>query len=144
MGIFLIGIFILILGLLLFYISRNKSMERLCYASISIIAIAFGWLLISGQYAINVQSAKAQNYKNARHQRDSIEYRILERAYIDKGVDKVELYADIVEFNHMVTVERQCSNSFWTNWYANDLIAELEYIPIDDTYPRSEVQDDII
>ena len=77
-------------------------------------------------------------------QRGSIEYRILESAYIDKGVDKVELYADIVEFNHMVTVERQCSNSFWTNWYANDLIAELEYIPIDDTYPRSEVQDDII
>ena len=124
MGIFLVGVVLLLIGSLTTCIYFKTKSEGFFYGGTFLIAIA---LIVVGScciLAISNQTTKEIAYNNTMHEKDILEYRVLERAYIDRNIDeKAELYSDIVEFKNRIYAEKIYANNFWTNWYDNDLIA---------------------
>lgn len=92
-------------------------------------AIIFGiCAVVAVALLLSVQINKDVEYQNALYEKEVIEYRINNME--DNVVGNEMLYHDIVEFNNDLRSVKKWANNRWTNWFVNDLKADMNYIPI--------------
>lgn len=92
-------------------------------------AIAFGiCAIVALALLLSVQINKDVEYQNALYEKEVIEHRI--NYMEDNIVGNEMLYHDIVEFNNDLRGVKKWANNRWTNWFVNDLKADIDYIPI--------------
>lgn len=70
------------------------------------------------------------DYQNAICEKEMLEYRIEHME--DNIVGNEMLYNDIVEFNNELGNEKKWANNPWTNWFANQDIATMDYVVLED------------
>lgn len=73
-----------------------------------------------------VQPTKQIDYEKMLYKKEVLEYRVEHQE--DNIVGNELLYQDIVEFNNQLRNEKRFANNIWTNWFANDLVATIEYV----------------
>lgn len=73
-----------------------------------------------------VQPTKRIDYEKMLYKKEVLEYRVEHQE--DDIVGNELLYQDIVEFNNQLRNEKRFANNIWTNWFANDLVATIEYV----------------
>ena len=76
--------------------------------------------------AISVQVREDVEYEKTLARKQAIEYRIEHRE--ENLIGNELLFADVVSFNNNLREEKWKAESPWVNWFANDKIAELDYI----------------
>lgn len=90
--------------------------------------IGFIGLVVLLTITICVQCTKQVDYEEMVEVRQMLEYRLENKEENLTGNEL--LYDDILDFNRTIRKAKRYSKSPWTNWFTNDLIAELEPIDI--------------
>ena len=88
--------------------------------------IGFSGTLISVILICIVQPTKQIDYEQILYKKEVLEYRVEHQE--DNIVGNELLYQDIVEFNNQLRNTKRFANNIWTNWFANDLVATIEYV----------------
>ena len=88
--------------------------------------IGFSGTLISVILICIVQPTKQIDYEQMLYKKEVLEYRVEHQE--DNIVGNELLYQDIVEFNNQLRNTKRFANNIWTNWFANDLVATIEYV----------------
>lgn len=76
--------------------------------------------------AISVQVTEDIEYEKTLARKQAIEYSIDHRE--ENLIGNELLFANVVSFNNNLREEKWKAESPWVNWFANDKIAELDYI----------------
>ena len=133
MGFFLIGIILLIISVLCGIWDKNS------YSTAPIVISAFSGVLgaiilfVTILAGIGCQVTKQQDYERVLYEKSVLEYRLENEI---NTVGNEMLYNDIVEFNKELKSTKYWSKNFWTNWYNNDLVEDIDYIEIDGIVPK--------
>ena len=133
MGVFLIGIVLLVLCFVFYKIYNNSYSDAPIYISVTCGMLSIIILAISIIGGISCQVTKQKHYEKALYEKSVLEYRLENEI---NTVGNEMLYNDIVEFNQGLKETKYYSKSFWFNWYNNDLVADIDYIKIDDIVPK--------
>jgi hypothetical protein len=96
-----------------------------------ILIFAVGISLLGCLFSIGVVRATAfEEYQNMAYEKEVLEYRL---EHIDdiNDMENGLIYNDIVTFNNRLRHIKNRSGNIWTNWFANNIIAEnIDYIEI--------------
>jgi hypothetical protein len=76
--------------------------------------------------AISVQVREDVAYEKTLARKQAIEYSIEHRE--ENLIGNELLFADVVAFNNDIREEKWKAESPWVNWFANDKIADIDYI----------------
>jgi hypothetical protein len=133
MGIFLIGIILLIICVLCGIWDKNSYSEAPIFISASCGILSAIILFITILAGIGCQATKQQGYERVLYEKSVLEYRLKNEI---NTVGNEMLYNDIVEFNKEIKSTKYWSKNFWTNWYNNDLVEDIDYIEIDGIVPK--------
>lgn len=130
----LVVIGVVIVGIILMFISKNRNIGWSAREAAEFIGIL---MIITGIFACIMVTAFATSnainyeldYQNFLHEKEVLEYRI---EHMEDNVTGNEmLYNDIVEFNNELRSEKKWANNPWTNWFNNQDIAAMDYIELD-------------
>ena len=133
MGFFLIGIILLIIGVLCGVWYNNSYGEAPLFISAFCGVLGAIILFVTILAGIGCQAIKQQSYERMLYEKSILEYRLENEI---NTVGNEMLYNDIVEFNKELRSTKYWSKNFWTNWYNNDLVANIDYIEIGDIVPK--------
>lgn len=114
----------LIIGIILLIIVFNSYWERPVILTIGTLSTLVGFvsLVVLSIICIVTQSTKQLKYKQVLQEKEIIESRL------EKPTNDILLTKDIIKFNNKIMTVRYYSNSLWTNWFNNGLIAKIELI----------------
>lgn len=126
MGIFLVALFIGLVGLVLLIIKKTNSKKIVKIIATTMCVLSAVVLIVAGTITIMVQSFKDVDYHNCRYERSLLEF----RQEADTVANDGSLYSEITDFNNNLRVTKFLANSFWTNCFYNDEIATLDYVEI--------------
>jgi hypothetical protein len=73
-----------------------------------------------------IQIPRQVDYEKVAAKREVLEYRLEHRE--ENIVGNEMLYSEITEFNNDIRGEKRYADSPWVNWFANDKIADIDYI----------------
>lgn len=130
----LVVISIIIVGIILMFIGKNRKFSwfvREASEFIGMLMIASGILACIMVTAFVTSNAISYDldYQNFLHEKEVLEYRI---EHMEDNITGNEmLYNDIVEFNNELRSEKKWANNPWTNWFNNQDIASMDYIELD-------------
>lgn len=130
----LIFIGMVIIGIILCIISKNRKLDwttrdNLDFIGVTTIIVGIIACLFAGAFIGANAISYDLNYQNVLHEKEVLEYRI---EHMEENITGNEmLYNDIVEFNNELRNERKWANNPWTNWFNNKDIASLDYIELD-------------
>ena len=130
----IIGLVVLVVGIILMILSKNRKIrywarENIEFTGILSIAIGVFATLICVGCIIGNASTRDVAYQNALHEKEMLEYRI---EHMEENITGNEmLYNDIVEFNNNLRETKKWANSPWFNWFYNQDIAAMGYVVLD-------------
>lgn len=130
----LIFIGMIIIGIILCIISKNRKLnwttrDNLSFIGGMIIILGIIACLFAGVFIVSKAISYDLNYQNVLHEKEMLEYRI---EHMEENITGNEmLYNDIVEFNNELRSQKKWANNPWTNWFNNKDIASLDYIELD-------------
>jgi hypothetical protein len=128
MGVILIGVILLIVCIVCAVLYNRTYNDGFFGASILFGFIAVVTLIISIAITLGCQIDKQNHYEKVLYEKSVLEYRLENNI---NTVGNEMLYNDIIEFNKYLKDVKLYANNFWTNWFNNDLVADIDYIEID-------------
>ncbi len=129
----LIVISLIVIGIILLLISKNKKIhwtkrDTINFTGVLLLVCGIvGGFIVTAFIIDNVTSYDLY-YQNVMHEKDVLEYRI---EHMEENITGNEmLYNDIVEFNNELRSVKKWANNPWTNWFNNQDIASIDYIEL--------------
>lgn len=86
--------------------------------------------LVCSFACLDVQVNKDIEYQEALYEREVLVFRLEHRE--ENVIGNEKLYSDVVEFNNDLRVTKKWADNPWVGCFHNDLIAELDYIEIEE------------
>lgn len=123
----------IIAGTVLLVIKKNPRLKydtsvNIEWTGMIILITGIVFSIFAGSLLIANVSNHDLVYQNTLHQREMLEYRI---EHMEDNITGNEmLYNDIVEFNNSLRAVKKLANSPWTNWFANQYVADIDYIQL--------------
>lgn len=117
-----------IISIISYIVVKNARNDYVVIMFVSIFIVACIMLAIVFALCCNIKLNGDIEYKNAYYQKDVLEYRL--ENIENNNVGNEYLYNDIVEFNNSLRSTKKWANNPWTNWFNNQLIAELDFIEL--------------
>lgn len=135
MGIFIIGIVLIIVGIIFHYLYEKSESYWDSNWQLSVVMIGYilgiAILIFVTILSIITLANEDIQYQKMLNTREAIEYRLEqidndENLLINGGV-----YDDIVKYNNELVEYKKWSNNFWFGWFWCDSPATLDYIELD-------------
>ena len=124
----IISIIILVIGIcfLIICLKATFNHEFLSWVMTIMLGVGVVGTLLCVIAICIVQPTKRLNYEKMLYKKEVLEYRVEHQE--DNIVGNELLYQDIIEFNNQLRNDKRLANNIWTNWFANDLVATIEYV----------------
>lgn len=122
----IISIIVFVVGIGFLVWASKSDFDWLEYVGVPISLVGMVGILVCVILIGLVQPTKQIDCEKMLYKKEVLEYRVEHQE--DNIVGNELLYQDIIEFNNQLRNDKRLANNIWTNWFANDLVAAIEYV----------------